>query len=56
MRFTALGLAAVAIAIQTIRWIIAKTDIESEDDSPPPSPIKDQVKCQMPTLSHPALE
>lgn len=43
MRFTALGLAAVAIAVQTIRWIIAKTDIESEDGSVPPSPTKDQV-------------
>ena len=47
MRFTALGLAAIAIAVQTIRWIIAKTDIENEDDSPPPSPTKDQV-----SLSH----
>ena len=48
MKAAALGLAALAIGIQTLRWIIAKTDIESEDDGfdpAPESPAKEKVIC-----------
>src|SRR5690242_118163 len=55
MKAAAFGLAALAIGIQTLRWIIAKTDIESEDDglsSAPATPEKKQAG-QIHTLASP---
>lgn len=46
MRAIAVGLFAVAVAIQTFNWIVKKYGIDSQDETLPASPNADKVSRQ----------